>query len=119
MRSTSHPSTHHRNSPFPYTTLFRSNEEGRRYDLFRDRIMFPIVDVRGNVIGFGGRVLESGEKAKYLNSPETPVFEKGRELYDLYQARRAIRDTGRDVVFEGDMDFVAVGEDRAEEHQSE
>ena len=89
--------------------LVKQNEEGKRYDLFRDRIMFPIVDVRGNVIGFGGRVLDSGEP-KYLNSPETPVFEKGRELYGLYQARRAIRDAGRVVVVEGYMDVVALAQ---------
>jgi DNA primase len=83
--------------------------EGRRYDVFRDRIMFPIVDVRGNVIGFGGRVLGDGEP-KYLNTPETPVFEKGRELYGLYQARRAIRDAGRVVVVEGYMDVVALAQ---------
>jgi DNA primase len=83
--------------------------EGRRYDVFRDRIMFPIVDVRGNVIGFGGRVLGEGEP-KYLNTPETPVFEKGRELYGLYQARRAIRDAGRVVVVEGYMDVVALAQ---------
>ena len=90
--------------------LVKQNEEGRRYDLFRDRIMFPIVDVRGNVIGFGGRVLESSDGAKYLNSPETPVFEKGRELYGLYQARRAIRDAGRVLVVEGYMDVVALAQ---------
>jgi DNA primase len=83
--------------------------EGRRYDVFRDRIMFPIVDVRGNVIGFGGRVIGDGEP-KYLNTPETPVFEKGRELYGLYQARRAIRDAGRVVVVEGYMDVVALAQ---------
>jgi DNA primase len=88
--------------------LVKQNE-GRRYDLFRDRIMFPIVDVRGNVIGFGGRVLGSGEP-KYLNSPETSVFEKGRELYGLYQARRAIRDAGRVLVVEGYMDVVALAQ---------
>jgi DNA primase len=88
--------------------LVKQNE-GRRFDLFRDRIMFPIVDVRGNVIGFGGRVLDSGEP-KYLNSPETPVFEKGRELYGLYQARRAIRDAGRVLVVEGYMDVVALAQ---------
>ena len=71
--------------------------------------MFPIVDVRGNVIGFGGRVLDTGEP-KYLNSPETPVFEKGRELYGLYQARRAIRDAGRVLVVEGYMDVVALAQ---------
>jgi DNA primase len=89
--------------------LVKSNEEGRRYDVFRDRVIFPIVDVRGNVIGFGGRVLGDGEP-KYLNSPETPVFEKGRELYGLYQARRAIRDAGRVVVVEGYMDVVALAQ---------
>ncbi len=88
--------------------LVKQNE-GKRYDLFRDRIMFPIVDVRGNVIGFGGRVLDTGEP-KYLNSPETPVFEKGRELYGLYQARRAIRDAGRVLVVEGYMDVVALAQ---------
>ena len=89
--------------------LVKQNEEGRRYDIFRDRIMFPIVDVRGNVIGFGGRVLDAGEP-KYLNSPETPLFEKGRELYGLYQARRAIRDAGRVIVVEGYMDVVALAQ---------
>jgi DNA primase len=89
--------------------LVKQTEEGRRFDLFRDRIMFPIVDVRGNVIGFGGRVLDAGEP-KYLNSPETPVFEKGRELYGLYQARRAIRDAGRVLVVEGYMDVVALAQ---------
>ncbi len=89
--------------------LVKMGEENRRYDVFRDRIMFPIVDVRGNVIGFGGRVLGDGEP-KYLNSPETPIFEKGRELYGLYQGRRAIRDAGRVVVVEGYMDVVALGQ---------
>ena len=89
--------------------LVKQNEEGRRYDIFRDRIMFPIVDVRGNVIGFGGRVLDAGEP-KYLNSPETPLFEKGRELYGLYQARRAIRDAQRVIVVEGYMDVVALAQ---------
>lgn len=89
--------------------LVKQNEEGRRYDVFRDRIMFPIVDVRGNVIGFGGRVLGDGEP-KYLNSPETAVFEKGRELYGLFQARRAIRDAGCVIVVEGYMDVVALAQ---------
>jgi DNA primase len=93
--------------------LVKQSEEGRRYDLFRDRIMFPIVDVRGNVIGFGGRVLDGGEP-KYLNSPETAVFEKGRELYGLYQARRAIRDAGRVLVVEGYMDVVALAQHEVE-----
>ena len=89
--------------------LVKQNDEGRRYDIFRDRVMFPIVDVRGHVIGFGGRVMGAGEP-KYLNSPETPLFEKGRELYGLYQARRAIRDAGRVIVVEGYMDVVALAQ---------
>ncbi len=89
--------------------LVKQNEEGRRYDVFRDRIMFPIVDVRGNIIGFGGRVLGDDEP-KYLNSPETPVFEKGRELYGLFHARRAIRDAGCVIVVEGYMDVVALAQ---------
>lgn len=89
--------------------LVKLSEDKRRYDVFRDRIMFPIVDVRGNVIGFGGRVLGEGEP-KYLNSPETPVFEKGRELYGLYQARRPIRDAERVVVVEGYMDVIALAQ---------
>ncbi len=82
---------------------------GKRYDRFRDRIMFPIHDPRGRVIGFGGRVLDKGEP-KYLNSPETPVFSKGRELYGLFQARNAIRDAGKVVVVEGYMDVVALAQ---------
>src|SRR4051812_16208848 len=81
----------------------------RRYDRFRHRVMFPILDSRGNVIGFGGRVIGPGEP-KYLNSPETPLFEKGRELYGLYQARRAIRDANRVIVVEGYMDVVALAQ---------
>ncbi len=82
---------------------------GRRYDRFRDRIMFPILNQRGSVIAFGGRVLGDGEP-KYLNSPETPLFEKGRELYGLAQARLAIRAAGRAIVVEGYMDVVALAQ---------
>jgi DNA primase len=89
--------------------LVIENEQGRRYDRFRDRIMFPILDQRGNVIGFGGRVLGAGEP-KYLNSPETPLFEKGRELYGLTQARQAIRDDDTVIVVEGYMDVVALAQ---------
>ena len=89
--------------------LVIQNEAGRRYDRFRDRIMFPIIDTRGNIIGFGGRVLGQGEP-KYLNSPETPLFEKGRELYGLFQARQAIRESGVVVVTEGYMDVVALAQ---------
>jgi DNA primase len=81
----------------------------RRYDRFRDRIMFPIRSVQGEVIGFGGRVLGNGEP-KYLNSPETPVFVKGRELYGLYEARTALRQKGYVLVVEGYMDVVALAQ---------
>ncbi len=81
----------------------------KRYDRFRDRIMFPIRSVRGDVIGFGGRVLDQGEP-KYLNSPETPVFVKGRELYGLYEARTALREAGYALVVEGYMDVVALAQ---------
>jgi DNA primase len=84
-------------------------KKSRRYDRFRNRVMFPILDARGNVIGFGGRVIGEGEP-KYLNSPETPLFEKGRELYGLYQARRAIRDANQVIVVEGYMDVVALAQ---------
>ncbi len=88
------------------------NDEGRVYDRFRDRIMFPIHDQRGQIIGFGGRVLgaESGDGPKYLNSPETPLFQKGLELYGLFLARQAIRASGRVVVVEGYMDVVALAQ---------
>ena len=82
---------------------------GKRYDRFRDRVMFPIHDTRGRVIGFGGRVLENGEP-KYLNSPETALFSKGKELYGLYLARNAIRAADRVLVVEGYMDVVALAQ---------
>ena len=83
--------------------------EQKRYDRFRDRIMFPIRSVQGEVIGFGGRVLDTGEP-KYLNSPETPVFVKGRELYGLFEARHALRERGYALVVEGYMDVVALAQ---------
>ena len=89
-----------------------SGDEGseqKRYDRFRDRIMFPIRSVRGDVIGFGGRVLDKGEP-KYLNSPETPVFHKGQELYGLYEARQGLRAKGYALVVEGYMDVVALAQ---------
>ena len=89
--------------------LVIENDQGRRYDRFRDRIMFPIQDSRGNVIAFGGRILDQGEP-KYLNSPETPLFEKGRELYGLFQARPAIRSNNTVIVVEGYMDVVALAQ---------
>ena len=81
----------------------------KRYDRFRDRIMFPIKSIQGDVIGFGGRVLDRGEP-KYLNSPETPVFSKGRELYGLFEGRPAIRQRGYALVVEGYMDVVALAQ---------
>jgi DNA primase len=89
--------------------LVVAGDGGKRYDRFRDRVMFPIHDTQGRVIGFGGRVLDGGEP-KYLNSPETAVFSKGRELYGLYLARNAIRAAGRVVVVEGYMDVVALAQ---------
>jgi DNA primase len=89
--------------------LVIDNEQGRRYDRFRDRVMFPILDQRGNVIGFGGRVIGVGEP-KYLNSPETPLFEKGRELYGLPQARKAIHESDTVIVVEGYMDVVGLAQ---------
>ncbi len=83
--------------------------EGRRYDRFRDRIMFPIRNIKGQIIGFGGRVLDQGEP-KYLNSPETPLFHKGSEIYGLYEARAAIKSAGRAIVVEGYMDVVALAQ---------
>ncbi|MFH0934347.1 MAG: DNA primase, partial [Pseudomonadota bacterium] len=91
------------------TGLVIAGDEGKRYDRFRDRIMFPIVNVRGQVIGFGGRVLDKGEP-KYLNSPETTLFEKGHELYGLFQAQKAIRGHQRVIVVEGYMDVVALAQ---------
>ena len=91
------------------TGLVIENEDGKRYDRFRDRIMFPIVNTRGQVIGFGGRVLDSGDP-KYLNSPETALFEKGRELYGLFQALKAIRAKRQVLVVEGYMDVVALAQ---------
>ena len=93
--------------------LVITNDQGRRYDRFRDRIMFPIHDQKGQVIGFGGRVLGGeGDDAgpKYLNSPETPLFQKGHELYGLFIARRAIREANRALVVEGYMDVVALAQ---------
>jgi len=84
-------------------------DSGKRYDRFRDRIVFPIRDSRGRVIGFGGRVL-GDDKPKYLNSPETPLFHKGRELYGLYEARRQNRQLEDILVVEGYMDVIALAQ---------
>jgi DNA primase len=85
------------------------NDKGRTYDRFRERVMFPIQDQRGRVIAFGGRVL-GDDKPKYLNSPETPVFQKSRELYGLWQARKHPRRLERVVVVEGYMDVIALAQ---------
>ena len=89
------------------TGLIIRKDNGKHYDRFRDRLMFPIRDARGRTIGFGGRVMGSGEP-KYLNSPETVLFHKGRELYGLYEARQALRSIDRLVVVEGYMDVVGL-----------
>ncbi len=86
-----------------------NEEDDKRYDRFRDRIMFPIRNVKGECIGFGGRVIGDGTP-KYLNSPETPVFHKGRELYGLYEAREALHSAGFVLVTEGYMDVVALAQ---------
>ena len=85
------------------------NEQGRLYDRFRDRVMFPILNQKGEVIAFGGRVMGAGEP-KYLNSPETPLFEKGREVFGLPQARAALREKNTAIVVEGYMDVVALAQ---------
>lgn len=85
------------------------NQRNPLYDRFRDRIMYPIRDSRGRVIGFGGRVL-GDEKPKYLNSPETPVFRKGEELYGLYEARKKLRHPERFLIVEGYMDVIALAQ---------
>jgi DNA primase len=89
--------------------LIIEKNTSKHYDRFRDRIMFPIRDSRGRVIGFGGRILDQGEP-KYLNSPETPVFHKGQELYGLYEARQAVRELKHIVIVEGYMDVVALAQ---------
>ena len=89
--------------------LVIENEAGRRYDRFRDRLMIPIINPKGEVIAFGGRVIDQGEP-KYLNSPETPLFEKGRELFGLPQARQSLRATDTAIVTEGYMDVIALAQ---------
>ena len=91
------------------TGLLVTSENGKTYDRFRDRIIFPITDKRGRVIGFGGRVIDNGEP-KYLNSPENIVFHKGLELYGLYEARLAVRNLERLMIVEGYMDVVALAQ---------
>ncbi|MGB4813010.1 MAG: DNA primase [Methylophilaceae bacterium] len=101
---------HYENEALDVAGLVVKNEQGKRYDRFRDRIMFPIHDQKGQVIGFGGRIINPEDTPKYYNSPETPLFQKGHELYGLFLARRAIRDAGRALVVEGYMDVVALAQ---------
>ena len=89
--------------------IIRNEDEDKTYDRFRDRIMFPIRDIRGRVIAFGGRILGDGQP-KYLNSPETPVFHKGRELYGLFEARKRTKKLVQLLVVEGYMDVVALAQ---------
>ena len=89
--------------------LLKVGDDGRRYDYFRDRVMIPIISPKGEVIAFGGRIIGPGEP-KYLNSPETPLFEKGRELFGLPQARAALRETDTAIVVEGYMDVIALSQ---------
>lgn len=91
------------------TGVLIKNDNGRTYDRFRNRVMFPIRDRRGRVIGFGGRVLDDSTP-KYLNSPETPIFHKGSELYGFFEAKQANRDLNRLLVVEGYMDVVALAQ---------
>lgn len=91
------------------TGLLVQKDDGKQYDRFRDRIIFPITDRRGRIIGFGGRILDQGEP-KYLNSPENSVFHKGLELYGLYEARKAVRKLERIIIVEGYMDVVALAQ---------
>ena len=92
------------------TGMTIEKEAGRYYDRFRNRIMFPIRDRRGRIIAFGGRVIDGNDTPKYLNSPESPLFHKGRELYGLYEARQALRQIDRLLVVEGYMDVVALAQ---------
>ena len=88
--------------------MVASNDRGSKYDRFRERLMFPILDRRGRVIAFGGRVLSAEQSPKYLNSPETTLFHKGRELFALWQVKQANANLARIVVVEGYMDVIAL-----------
>lgn len=103
------PSSHYTQQQLLDVGLLINNEKGNIYDRFRDRIMFPIVDRRGRTIGFGGRVMGDGTP-KYLNSPETSIFQKGSELYGFYEARQHTRKLSRIVVVEGYMDVIALAQ---------
>ncbi len=100
----------HKQKQLTLSGMLIENEDGKRYDRFRNRIMFPIRDRRGRTIGFGGRALGDDDKPKYLNSPETPLFHKGKELYGLYEAQQALRKITRLLVVEGYMDVTSLAE---------
>lgn len=97
-------------APELLTTGLVLEKNGRRYDAFRDRIMFPIRSPKGTVIGFGARTMKGDEQPKYLNSPETPIYHKGSELYGLYEGRAAVIDKGRAIVCEGYMDVIQLSQ---------
>ncbi|AXR05396.1 DNA primase [Salinimonas sediminis] len=90
--------------------LVNQNDNGKQYDFFRDRIMFPIRDRRGRVVGFGGRIMEGNSGPKYLNSPETRIFHKGHELFGFHQARQKNRSLDQVIIVEGYMDVVALSQ---------
>jgi DNA primase len=90
--------------------VLNTNDNGRTYDFFRNRVMFPIRDKRGRVVGFGGRVMDAGGTPKYLNSPETRVFHKGRELYGFHQAKQANQTLSQVIIVEGYMDVVSLAQ---------
>ncbi|MEJ2043580.1 MAG: DNA primase [Reinekea sp.] len=92
------------------TGMLTQNDQGRVYDRFRHRLMFPIRDIKGRVIAFGGRVMTPNEKPKYLNSPETSIFHKGQELYGLYEARKSLKNFDNIIIVEGYMDVVALAQ---------
>ena len=97
-----------RNALLEKTGMLTGGEGGRKYDRFRNRVMFPILDRRGRTIAFGGRVLSAEDNPKYLNSPETPLFHKGRELFGMWQVREANQKLARLLVVEGYMDVIAL-----------
>ena len=92
------------------TGMLIKNEEGKIYDRYRNRIMFPIHDRHGRIIGFGGRVLDADQKPKYLNSPETVLFQKSRELYGLHQILSQQKTIDNIIIVEGYMDVIALAQ---------
>jgi len=108
-RGLAHVFSHYEDPLLVECGLVIEAEDGRRYDRFRERIMFPIRNTRGKLVGFGGRIIGEGEP-KYLNSPETPIFSKGRELYGVWESRAGIRKEGCVLVVEGYMDVVSLAQ---------